>query len=78
MLAGGVVMTSRDKMSGASKPVPAQPGRRRKRSDAGYERWLTGQLHEMYDPVLAEPVPEELERLLGAFEPRTKANTDKP
>jgi hypothetical protein len=70
------VMKARDKMS--CEKGPAQPGRRRKRSDAAYERWLAGQLRELYNPVLREPVPEELERLLDGFVPRPKAGSGKP
>lgn len=78
MQAGGAVMSSRDDGTGEDKPGPARSGRRRKRSDASYDRWLTDRLHEVYDPVLREPVPPELERMLGAFAPRPKAGSDKP
>lgn len=35
--------------------------------DRGFERWLNRQLHRIYDPVLGEPVPDELMRLLDQF-----------
>jgi len=38
--------------------------------DPAFERWLNRQLHGLYDPVLAEPLPDELMRLLDRFEER--------
>ena len=71
-------MTPRDDGAGERKRVVAAAGRRRRRGDAGYERWLTDRLHELYDPILREPIPDDLERLLGSFEPRPKSGADKP
>jgi hypothetical protein len=34
----------------------------------GFDRWLNRQLHRLYDPVLAEPVPDEIMRLLHRFD----------
>jgi hypothetical protein len=39
--------------------------------DRAFDRWLNNQLHRLYDPVLAETVPEEMMRLLEQFETRT-------
>jgi Anti-sigma factor NepR len=36
--------------------------------ERGFDRWLNGQLHRIYDPVLTEPVPDEIARLLEQFE----------
>lgn len=47
--------------------------RRRKPPDIGFDQWLDKQLHNLYDPVLNEAVPEEIARLLDQFEPRTAA-----
>jgi hypothetical protein len=41
-------------------------------SDRAFDRWLNRQLHGLYDPVLAEPLPDELMRLLDRFEQRPK------
>jgi hypothetical protein len=41
--------------------------------ERGFERWLNGQLHRIYDSVLTEPVPDEIARLLEQFEPDPKA-----
>ena len=35
--------------------------------ERGFERWLNRQLHRIYDPVLGEPVPDEMMRLLDQF-----------
>jgi hypothetical protein len=35
--------------------------------DRGFDRWLNRQLHRIYDPVLGEPVPDEMLRLLDQF-----------
>ncbi len=36
--------------------------------ERGFNRWLNGQLHRIYDPVLTEPVPDEIARLLEQFD----------
>jgi hypothetical protein len=38
--------------------------------DRGFDRWLNRQLHRIYDPVLGEPVPDEMLRLLDQFGPK--------
>ena len=38
--------------------------------ERGFDRWLNRQLHRIYDPVLGEPVPDEMMRLLDQFGPR--------
>ena len=38
--------------------------KRRSPIDAGFDRWLDRQLHDIYDPILNEAVPDEIERLL--------------
>lgn len=40
--------------------------------DRGFDRWLNRQLHRIYDPVLGEPVPDEMLRLLDQFGPPSK------
>lgn len=42
--------------------------KRRSPIDAGFDRWLDRQLHDIYDPVLNEAVPDEIERLLKEFD----------
>ncbi|MFO1071601.1 MAG: hypothetical protein U1E17_02640 [Geminicoccaceae bacterium] len=51
-------------------------GRRRKRGtgkdpeelDEGFDRFLNRQLHQLFDPILAEPVPSDLMKLIEQFE----------
>jgi hypothetical protein len=38
--------------------------------ERGFDRWLNRQLHRIYDPVLGEPVPDEMLRLLDQFGPK--------
>jgi hypothetical protein len=46
------------------------PAGRRGPLDAGFERWLDRQLHDLYDPILNEPIPDDLARLLDRFDSR--------
>jgi Anti-sigma factor NepR len=39
-----------------------------RRSEAGFDRWLVDQLRKLYDEVLDEEVPEELVRVVRAFD----------
>jgi hypothetical protein len=45
--------------NGPVKPRPAL--------EAGFDRWLDRQLHEIYDPVLDEAIPDEIASLLERF-----------
>ncbi len=42
------------------QPSPADPG------EVAFDRWLKKELGRLYDATLAEPVPEELTRLLDS------------
>lgn len=46
-------------------------GRSRKRGEPGFDRWITKRLHEVFDPVVEEKVPDEFERLLDEFAGRS-------
>ena len=56
-------------MTSASEPPPpssnsrAVPKRRRK-GDTAFELWLQRGLHQMFDDVANEPVPDELRKLI--------------
>ena len=39
-----------------------------RRSEAGFDRWLVDQLRKLYDEVLDEEVPEDLVRVVRAFD----------
>jgi hypothetical protein len=43
-------------------------GRKRSRADAQFDSWLVDRLHRVYDPVLQEPLPEDLLRLVESFD----------
>jgi hypothetical protein len=43
--------------------------------EAGFDRWLTGHLREMYDEVLRETVPEDLVRMVRQFERSAPASS---
>ncbi|HET6469049.1 MAG TPA: hypothetical protein VFG43_11810 [Geminicoccaceae bacterium] len=45
---------------------------RHKRGEVGFDLWLKMKLHEVYDPVLQERVPDDLLHLLAAFDSRKK------
>ncbi len=41
-------------------------------SQAAFDIWLQHGLHQMFDPVAKEPIPEELLRLIEADRNKTK------
>jgi hypothetical protein len=45
--------------------------------DAGFDRWLNRRLHELYDPVLAEPVPDAIASLLEGFDRKPEGGNGK-
>jgi hypothetical protein len=57
------------KGSDASAPGKNE-GHSRRRGSSGFDRWLTERLHDVYDPVLKEKVPDEFDRLLDDFAKR--------
>ncbi len=48
---------------GADPSAPAHMKRPRK-SEAAFDIWLQRGLHEMYDKVASEPIPDELLKLI--------------
>ena len=66
------------------RAVPGDRRAGRKQSDEsmvdrGFDLFLNRQLHQLYDPVLNEPIPEELLRLLNQFDDRAEpAKEEKP
>lgn len=59
-----------DGAPGGGESDGREPGRRRSSLDLGFDRYLARQLHEIYDPVLDEAVPDEIALLLARFGPR--------
>lgn len=53
-----IAMTQRE-----DKPVPIRPRKARK-VDAAFDVWLHRGLHQLFDKVASEPIPEELLRLI--------------
>lgn len=51
------------------KPVRGAASRRNP-LDSGFERWLDRKLHDLYDPILNEAIPDDLARLLDQFDER--------
>ncbi|HEV7267184.1 MAG TPA: hypothetical protein VGN83_20055 [Falsiroseomonas sp.] len=66
-------MSAQLRPEGAAAPLrtaPAQPARRSSEpGDVAFDRWLKRELGRLYDETLAEPVPEELARLLDPTAP---------
>ncbi len=40
------------------------PRRARRKSDSAFDQWLNRGLHQLFDDVAKEPIPEELLRLI--------------
>jgi hypothetical protein len=45
------------------KPAPKPPGKNAK-TEAAFDLWLQRGLHQMFDSVANEPIPEDLLRLI--------------
>ena len=43
---------------------PPAPPKKSRPSDAAFNIWLTRGLHEMYDEIASEPIPEDLLKLI--------------
>lgn len=40
------------------------PRQKRRKQESAFEQWLTRGLHQMFDKVAKEPIPEELLKLI--------------
>jgi hypothetical protein len=74
MLSSALCLEMADGMT-EKDDLPDDGGKRRPKGtagmlnqEAGFDRWLTGHLREMYDEVLRETVPEDLVRMVRQFE----------
>ena len=48
-------------------PRPGNPDgapKRKRKTDAAFEQWLQRGLHQMFDDVANEPIPDELRKLI--------------
>lgn len=64
--AAGEAMKFRDTPDTGAKTGQKVP-RPRKQADRGLDDWFTKKLHDLYDPVLSEKIPDDLARLLDDF-----------
>jgi hypothetical protein len=49
---------------GQDPALPAVPGKKPRKTEAAFDLWLQKGLHEIYDTVAREPIPDELLRLI--------------
>jgi len=61
----------------SNKTFTSRGGRQRSAIDTDYDRWLDRRLHQLYDPVLAEEIPDEIASLLAQFEDKPTDGGDK-
>lgn len=59
--ATGAMKRPNDKKPGART---AQPGKPSGKGDWAFDLWLKNSLHDMYDGISKEPLPEELVRMI--------------
>lgn len=57
-------------MGAAATPAPANGA-----GTDGFDRWVRRQLHQVYDPAVADPLPDRLADLLERF-PAAGSSTD--
>ena len=74
---GGILSSS----SNERGPKPRKDGGvrgpgKRSATDPDYDRWLDRKLHQIYDPVLRETIPDEMAKLLLQFEERPDGELD--
>ena len=66
-------MSDKDRRRPPERPekmAGSEPMKRRSSLDAGFDTYLSRELHQLYDPVLGEAIPDEIAALLGGFVPR--------
>jgi hypothetical protein len=68
-------MKFRDASESGGKPE-RKITKRRKKDDPGVDQWFTRRIHEIYDPVLHEKIPDDLSRLLDDFAKRPDGKTE--
>lgn len=59
-----------------SEPARSEPMKRRSSLDAGFDTYLSRELHQLYDPVLGETIPDEIAALLAGFDRRGGPDDD--
>lgn len=51
-------------MPKGSEPPQSSPPKKSRKSEGAFDLWLQRGLHDMYDDIAIEPIPEELLRLI--------------
>ena len=69
-------MTKKRRRAGRGNRQEEEFGADGEMGDRGFDLFLNRQLHQLYDPVLAEPIPDEMLRLLEQFPDRPQAGSD--
>jgi hypothetical protein len=69
-------MSDKDRRRPPARTAGSERMRRRSSLDPGFDRYLARQLHQLYDPVLDEAVPDDLADLLERFERRPPDSQD--
>ncbi len=57
-------------MSKPKDPPAPGAGRKPKKTDAAFDIWLQKGLHQLYDDVASEPVPENILKLIEGDRPK--------
>ena len=52
------------KDSTGAPPLASAKGRKARKTEAAFDLWLQKGLHEIYDQVASEPIPDELLKLI--------------
>lgn len=45
-------------------PAPPNPPRKPRKTDAAFDLWLQRGLHQMFDDIAREPIPDELLKMI--------------
>ena len=57
-------------MSKPKDPPAPGAGRKPKKTDAAFDIWLQKGLHQLYDDVASEPIPENILKLIEGDRPK--------
>jgi hypothetical protein len=52
------------RMTKSQNKAPAPPARKPRKTEMAFDLWLHKNLHQLFDEVAREPIPEELLRLI--------------
>ena len=71
-------MTDKDAASRRRSPVSSgsAPSAGKSKTDTAFDVWLQRSLHQLYDTVAREPIPDELLRLIEADRAKSEVQPD--